>query len=136
MAGEGPYQNEDERYGRLVGNLLNPPPEQTAQAAAPPVQSVQAAALRGNQGAAATAPSPSPAVAPTPPAVTPQGNGPAAPQAQKSWADYVRQANDRSLQSLGQAQTAAKPSARKAGSWPVRSAHVWHRQRNGCTDHE
>ncbi|MGA7885241.1 MAG: hypothetical protein WCA44_05815 [Acidobacteriaceae bacterium] len=128
MADDGQYQDQDTVMGGLLSRLLNPPPDpdrQIAQNVAPP------SPAQAPRSPVPTIPAndprfavpageppnpvlkvrpqvaPSPAVAPkpaTPPAVTPSGNGPAAP---KSWADYVRQSNDSSLQSLSQAQQAA-----------------------------
>lgn len=125
MADDGQYQDQDTVMGGLLSRLLNPPPDpdrQIAQNVAPPSPAqaprspvptipandprfaVQAGEPPNPVLKVRPQVAPSPAVAPkpaTPPAVTPSGNGPAAP---KSWADYVRQSNDSSLQSLSQAQ--------------------------------
>ena len=131
MAGETGYVSQDELIGRQLANLLNPPdqPDPTggvlAEPDTPQVSTVQRLGLtdsapRGRRATSSpsqqaqpmsrpAAPSPSPAVppAPTPPGVTPSGTGPTAPASQKSWPDYVRAANDKSLSSLDQAQAAA-----------------------------
>ena len=125
-----PYQSEDEAYGALLGNVLNPPDEPQAQQAtaqgATPVPTPAAAPdprmavpageppnptlkTRPAPVAAPAPAAPRPAAVPTPNTVTPSGNGPTAPAPapQKSWADYVRASNDQAMTALGGAQSAA-----------------------------
>ena len=116
--GPADYISPDDRYGELVKNVINPPPDQTAQAQAGAQPPPTASPAPGPRPAAAAltqtpAPGPSPVPAvkpptPTPTSVTPSGAGPTAVGAPpKTWADYVRSANDKSMQSMDQAQSAA-----------------------------
>ena len=132
MAYDGQYQDDDEKMGALLKNVINPPPEEEASQQAqaqPPVNPRMAVpageppnpVLRTRPAAATPVPA-TPPPAPTPSSVTPSGTGPTAAGApQKTLADYVRQSNDQSLQSLSQAQRAADalqstPSATQANA--------------------
>ena len=127
MAGEGPYISEDEAYGSLLSNVINPPDEPKAQeatntpsAAAPQPQPQQQSSqppppraqpdysLRSdpntpvNQPPAAQASS-APAT-PAPNTVTPSGNGPTATQ--PPWSSFTRRAITGSLDTADQARSA------------------------------
>ena len=121
MAGEGPFfQSDDEKYGALLGNLLNPPHEQPAQptSGAEPQAPASAAAQAIRAGAQAagqaiqTPPPAQPKQVATPNAVTPSGNGPAAGGASKSWAtDGYQRFSQAQQGALDAAQLAAKSTA-------------------------
>lgn len=112
MAGNGPiYQTDDEKYGALLGNLLNPPANGSTQSGG--AQTPTPAPMPRPAAAALAQASSSPVAAvskpkdPLPAAVSPSGGPPLSGQSPKSWADYVRAANDKSLSATDQAQTAA-----------------------------
>lgn len=105
-----PYQNDEDRYGALLKNILNPPDEPStgpmmAQNSPPPVPAGEppnpVLHTRPQAQPAPTA-TPAPAVS-TPAAVTPNG---ASTGPQKTWADYVRAGLDRGLAAQDQSQTA------------------------------
>jgi hypothetical protein len=98
-----PYMDEALAYGNALSNVLNPPDENLpvkATATAPP----------GLQQPGAAPVQSAPATPSVPATVTRSGNDKGATPgqpAQKSWADYVRQANDASLQNLSASSQAA-----------------------------
>ena len=111
MAVEGPlYVGEDEQYGRLMANVLNPP-DQTSQAQGgagtqPPTPAVEprpaAAALAQTQSQAPAAPS-APAVkpsAPTPTSVTPSGAGPTAVRPAQPDPSFYQRAQEGALDAM------------------------------------
>lgn len=99
----GAYTDEALQYGKLLGNVLNPPDEANnlpikLTATTPPGQPPSPAP--------SSPAAPAPAAGAAPATVTRSGND--RPAGQKSWADYVRTANDKSQQNLDASTRAAQ----------------------------
>lgn len=123
------YTDEALSYGQLLGNILNPPDEN------PPMKATAVTQPAGQDqqpgGNVATAPS-TPAVPSVPATVTRSGNDKGATPGQKTWADYVRGANDASMANLGASSQAAnqlrsRPSAAQQNA-PLEQERIAHSQ--------
>lgn len=123
MAGVGPsgseYVDEDQQYGKLLANLLNPPdepqqqaqPSQPAQAAPDPRMAVPAD-QPPNPTLRTRAPQPQAAPTSVPASVTQNGaaTGGAPPTTQKDWpAYYAQRAMQGGLDAVGKQQSAVDP---------------------------
>lgn len=99
------YLSEDDRYGAMLSNLLNPPDEggQQAQQAAPDPRMAVPSGEPPNPVLKTRNPQVAQAAPTVPASVTPNGAATGAP---KTWADYVRAGLDRGITASDQSQTA------------------------------